>query len=200
MTEVIWTVIMYICGSIPFSFIIPYWVKGVDVRKVGSGNVGATNAFRVSGWKVAIMCIVMDCCKVLVPLVILQLAFHPEKPLLFASSIAGVVGHDFSIFLRFRSGKGVASTMGVFFALNPIAGSIFLGSSLLLFAKTRLVSLSTMSGMVLATISSLFLFSDLSYFFLFLGLTLLSIFRHKKNIQRLIKGEEKRLTEKKKNP
>jgi glycerol-3-phosphate acyltransferase PlsY len=142
----------------------------------------------------------MDCCKVLVPLVILQLAFHPEKPLLFASSIAGVVGHDFSIFLRFRSGKGVASTMGVFFALNPIAGSIFLGSSLLLFAKTRLVSLSTMSGMVLATISSLFLFSDLSYFFLFLGLTLLSIFRHKKNIQRLIKGEEKRLTEKKKNP
>lgn len=193
MSYFVWSILMYLSGSIPFSFIVPYYAKGVDVRKVGSGNVGATNAYRASGWKVAVLCIIMDCFKVLIPLAVLQLAFHPTKELLFLSAISGVVGHDFSIFLRFKSGKGVASTMGVFFALHPLGGAIFLGSALALFFKTRLVSLSTMSGMVIASISSFFLFEDWTYSLLFIGLTLLSVFRHKKNIQRLLSGKEKKL-------
>jgi len=197
-TGIIFCCILYLCGSIPFSYIIPKKKKGIDIRDYGSGNIGATNVIRSLGKKIGIICLVLDASKVFLPLIIIKylilkdMTLNEHQILLSLAAIAGVLGHDYSIFMKFKGGKGVSSSMGVFFAINLISGSIFLGLGIFLAFKTKIMSVTSFTVLTVSTVLIYFLTGSWIYFFLYLFLSLFSLFRHRKNLIRLIKGEEKK--------
>ncbi len=193
MIGVLFIILLYLSGSIPFSFIIPKALKGVDIRQFGSGNVGATNVIRNLGKKIGILCMILDALKVYIPLMIMQtvLKDYVYKDLfLCLAAIAGIIGHDFSIFLRFRGGKGVACTMGTFFALHWLTGALFLLTALSIALSTRIMSLASLTSLTLAVIFVFPITQNWYYFALYLVLCLFSFFQHRKNIIRLLQRKE----------
>ncbi|WP_448522624.1 glycerol-3-phosphate 1-O-acyltransferase PlsY [Pseudothermotoga sp.] len=181
--------ICYLCGAIPFSYLLPK-LKKIDVRKVGSGNVGGTNALRAAGPVIGFTCMVLDALKTFIPVLVFAQLYGYDKNLVGVAAIAAVLGHDFPIFLKFKGGKGVASTCGVFFALCPVCGFVFLGSWLSLTILTKYVSLASISSLFLASIVALFFNRDIAV--LFFLLSALSTFRHSDNIERLLKRTERK--------
>jgi glycerol-3-phosphate acyltransferase PlsY len=196
-------------GSIPTAYIFARLIKGIDIRKVGSGNVGATNAFRVlgRGWGITILS--LDILKGFLPVVLLggffakQLDLNQAQNIFIAIGLACIAGHNWTIFLKFKGGKGVATTLGVLLGLAlKIPGlNIILGLTILIwfvsFFIVRIISLSS----VLAALSFplLTIFFRQSKVIISLGV-LLSVFiilRHKSNIKRLLEGKESRLSFKK---
>lgn len=191
---VIISIVSFILGSIPSGYLIGK-VKGVDIRNIGSGNIGASNAFRVLGKKEGAMTLLLDMLKGLVTVAIVWLMF---KNLIFAeiSAVFAVLGHDFSIFLRFKGGKGVATTYGVCILFSTYA---FFGIALwlLILKVTKYASLASLLsfGIVLAII--LFVNTNISVKYLFITLFLLMLIRHYPNIVRLLQGKEHKINEKK---
>ncbi|MFA5286955.1 MAG: glycerol-3-phosphate 1-O-acyltransferase PlsY [Candidatus Omnitrophota bacterium] len=197
--------ISYLLGSIPTAYIFARLLKGIDIRKFGSGNVGATNAFRALGKGWGIIILLLDILKGFLPVVLLGDLFTKQLDLTQAQNIFIIIGlgcicgHNWTIFLKFKGGKGVATTLGVLsgLALKIPGLNIVLGLTILVwfgsFLILRIISLSS----VLAAISfPLFtiLFRQ-SNVIISLGI-LLSIFivlRHKSNIKRLLEGKESRL-------
>jgi len=195
MKEILFIVILYFSGSIPFSLILPLWLKKIDIRKYGSGNVGSTNVIRIAGKKIGLICMALDCLKVFIPLTIMRIFLKDQQnfDIFFSlAAIAGVLGHDFPIYLGFKGGKGVASTLGAFFAVNWIAGFIFLGISTFIAVTSRIMSIASVIGMIISTIFVYFLTNNLTYFLLTVCLSAFSLYRHRKNLSRLFKGEEKK--------
>lgn len=195
MTEIFFIVLLYFCGSIPFSLLLPLWVKKTDIRKFGSGNVGSTNVIRVIGKKFGLICMALDCLKVFIPLAVMRFFLKdvPNFDIYFAiASFFGVLGHDFPIFLRFKGGKGVATTLGAFFAMNWIVGAIFLTISTVIAVTTRIMSMASIIGMIIGTFLLLLLAKNTTFFILAIILTSFSVYQHRKNISRLIKGQEKK--------
>ncbi len=194
MTNIIVVIFAYLCGSIPFSFLIPHYWKGTDIRQVGSGNIGATNVIRALGKPIGILCLVLDSLKTYIPVMLIRYVFmkgSPDMPLWLAlAAFAGVIGHDFSVYMKFRGGKGVASTMGVFFAINPVSGLVFLTLGLTLAFMTRIMSVASIAALTVTTICIFFLEDQTAFHLLYIALTLFSILRHRKNVIRLIKGNE----------
>ena len=138
-----WILILcaYLLGAIPFGYLIVKERAGVDVRSVGSGNVGATNVLRVAGKLPGIGVLVMDMAKGCFPVLVGRLlGMAPE--ILAAAAVAAVLGHVFPVFLGFRGGKGVATAMGAFLALAPIATMTSVVTFILLVVWKRYVSLS----------------------------------------------------------
>lgn len=181
--------VCYLCGAIPFSYLLPK-LKKVDVTKVGSGNVGGTNALRAAGPVIGFTCMVLDALKTFIPVLVFAQVFNYDKNIVGIAAIAAVLGHDFPIFLKFKGGKGVASTCGVFFALCPVCGFVFLGAWLALTLITKYVSLASITSLFLASIVALFF--DKNFAVLFFLLSALSTFRHSDNIQRLLQGTERK--------
>ncbi|HPH10736.1 MAG: glycerol-3-phosphate 1-O-acyltransferase PlsY [Thermotogae bacterium] len=193
MIGVLFIFLLYLSGSVPFSYIIPKKLKGVDMRRIGSGNVGATNVIRNLGVKLGILCMILDALKVYIPLMIMQtvLKDYTQKELyLCLAAIAGIIGHDFSIFLKFKGGKGVACTMGTFFALHWLTGALFLMTALSIALSTRIMSLASLTSLTLAVIFVFPITQNWYYFALYLFLCLFSFFQHRKNIVRLLQGKE----------
>lgn len=192
MTECTVTLIVcYLIGSIPFGFLIAK-AKGVDIRTVGSGNIGATNVLRTFGKKFGIPCFLMDFLKGLLPvLVTIQLTENEYAPI---CAVAGtVLGHVFTIFLKFKGGKGVATTAGALTGLAPLAVLAGMAIWFIILKLTGYVSLgSIVAALVLPIMIWFDLFGEVSverkYFFIVMGI--LVAWRHRTNIQRLIKGEE----------
>ena len=168
----------YIAGSILWGYIIPR-IKGVDITKVGSGNPGMTNVYRALGAKWAFVVFVLDFLK----------AFIPTKFLGLWAGIGAILGHVFSPMLRFKGGKGIASSVGVAFAFNWKVGLLGVVAFAVVFYAFRYVSVASLTMMVVFTISSVF-FLARSYVYAFLGLLILSVFTHRENIKRLLRGEE----------
>jgi acyl phosphate:glycerol-3-phosphate acyltransferase len=181
----------YVAGSIPFGPLLAR-AKGIDLRQVGSGNIGATNVARAlgKGWAVAVLA--ADACKGFVPV---WLGRHFDLPA-WAIGLAGgaaIVGHMFTIFLRGRGGKGVATSLGVALALSPIAALIGFAAYVAVFAVTRLSSLGSLLGVW--TFSLLYVLRETParpLIALALGGAALVTWRHRENIARLVRGEEKR--------
>ena len=180
----------YLLGSVPTGYIVGA-LAGVDVRKVGSGNVGATNVVRVVGKRQGIFTLVADAAKGFVPVIFaLNLGLTPVATAFVG--IAAFLGHLYPVFLRFRGGKGVATALGVFLGLAPWAtvGLIMVFAAVLL--TTRFVSLSSMVAAVLAPVA-LWLLSyppvpiGVSFF-----IAVMIVLRHRENIQRLLSGAEPR--------
>jgi acyl phosphate:glycerol-3-phosphate acyltransferase len=180
----------YLLGSVPTGYIVGS-LSGVDVRKAGSGNVGATNVARVVGKRQGIFTLVADAAKGFVPVIlVLNLGLTPVATALVG--IAAFLGHLYPVFLRFRGGKGVATALGVLVGLAPWAtvGLVVVFAAVLL--TTRFVSLSSMVAAALAPIA-LWLLSyppisiGMSFF-----IAVMIVLRHRENIKRLLSGAEPR--------
>jgi len=189
-------VLSYLSGSIPFAAIAGK-LRGVDLRKQGSGNLGATNVFRVLGWKIGITVFLLDALKGALPVLLLApRVVSPRDPVVWAIAcgIAAIAGHVRPIFLGLRKGgKGVATAAGVFFALAPIpmavTSVVFVGVVL----GTGYVSLgSLISAVVLPTLLLVTLGPRAPLFFVSTLIALFVFWTHRTNIARLRRGEEHR--------
>lgn len=188
-------ILFFIYGSIPFGFIFVKKTKGIDIRKIGSGNIGATNVLRVAGISVALLSGLFDLSKGLLPILIGRFIFHFDPIFLFLSGFAGVLGHDFSIFLGLKGGKGIASTLGMIIGLNPLVALIEVFIFITILLIKRIVSISSIISLI-ALPFVFMLFKNFELSFLSILLSILGIFRHKDNIVRIFYGIESKFGEK----
>ncbi len=184
-------VISYLLGSIPFGLLIAK-LKGFDLRSSGSGNIGATNVYRVVGRKEGLITLILDVAKGAVSVLVFSLIFPKEQYINVVSGFSAVLGHDFSIFLKFKGGKGVATSYGVTLPIYPLASlaGAFLWIAILL--STKLSSLAALLSFLIATLIAL---SSPDYVvrIFFIVLYILMVFRHKDNLKRLFNREENRI-------
>jgi glycerol-3-phosphate acyltransferase PlsY len=181
----------YLLGSVPTGYILGS-LAGVDVRKAGSGNVGATNVARVVGKRHGIFTLVADIAKGLVPVVIaLHLGLTSAATALVG--VAAFLGHLYPVFLRFQGGKGVATALGVFLGLSPWATLVLMPIFVLVILATRVVSLSSMVAAASAPIVFWLLTSSPILTGTSVFIALMIILRHRGNIQRLLSGTEPRV-------
>ena len=194
-------VIAYLLGSIPSAVWIGKGFHNIDVREHGSGNAGTTNTIRVLGWITGIPVLLIDITKgwlaAMLP-VFLHLAVHGSALMINLQMITGVVaiiGHIFPVFAGFRGGKGVATVFGVFLALQPLLTLCSIGIFLIVLFITGIVSVSSMSAGISFPVFLFLFFDTPSVFFkifaVLVGIAL--IVTHRKNIGRLLKGEEAKL-------
>ncbi|MDK9716296.1 MAG: glycerol-3-phosphate 1-O-acyltransferase PlsY [Trichlorobacter sp.] len=186
--SLLWIVGAYLLGSIPTGLLLGK-LYGIDVRNEGSGNIGATNLYRTVGRKVGIMTLVGDCLKGLLP-VLLAWKLGLLEPMQAWIGLAAFCGHVFSVFLLFKGGKGVATALGVYLALAPLAVLGALGVFILLVAIWRYISLGSIAA---AAVMPLIIFFRPHSTELLIATTLISavvIIKHHTNISRLFAGTE----------
>lgn len=187
-------VISILCGSIPFAFIAGK-IKGIDIRQHGSGNVGATNAFRVLGKKIGSLVFLADFLKGFLPVFILKNYYltHSSKLLFLFIGASAILGHVFTPFLGFKGGKGIATGAGVLAGSFPMLFVIVIGSWILSFTLTRIVSVSSIIGVAVLLLSAIFFREPIGVILFFLCVLLFFLWTHRLNIYRLIRGQEKPL-------
>ncbi|MFA6666656.1 MAG: glycerol-3-phosphate 1-O-acyltransferase PlsY [Armatimonadota bacterium] len=186
----------YLLGSIPFGLIIGKVICGIDIRKTGSGNIGATNVLRTLGPGPGGAVFILDVLKGFIPVFIAKDLFEGLPLLVIACGVAAVMGHTFSIFLKFRGGKGVATGLGVVFGLNPAIGAIGFGVWAVLVFLFRYVSLASI--LAVAAVASMCWVSGMNpiYSGFITLISALIIIKHRSNIIRLLQGKEARWGEK----
>jgi len=188
----------YLAGSIPFGLLVGYAVKGIDIRKHGSGNLGATNVFRVVGKKWGIGVLFLDALKgylVLVGLVHWLTELGPYTQL--GLGVTAILGHVFPIWLRFKGGKGVATSLGVFLALIPGPALVTFGVWIAVFVLSRIISLASLAAALFFPGVIFVMMAGTPARSAYLGISLLLagfiFFTHRANVGRLCKKEEKRI-------
>lgn len=189
-------IISYILGAIPFAYIMTRLLTGKDVRSYGSGNVGATNAARILGFKYGILVGLLDILKGILAVSLAKILLPVDSPtyyLLFAA-LTVIIGHNWSIFLGFSGGKGVATTFGVIFSIYPLVFFVFLFLWITLILLTRYVSLASMISAIMVPIIVYIRTADIYHFLFTLLFALLIVFRHSSNIKRLINGSERKMS------
>lgn len=196
----------YLAGSIPTAYLLGKLSKGIDIRQHGSGNVGATNAFRVLGAPIGITVLILDALKGVVCVIfIADLSLRQGITIdsLFLRAILGavaVLGHSLTLFLRFKGGKGMATTLGVMIGLSvksPAIGIILMIEVLIwmaVFLMSRIVSLSSIVSAVFFPILFIIFKQPMPLVLIGLILSIFVISRHKSNIYRLLRNQESRLT------
>lgn len=197
----------YLLGSIPTGYLVAR-ARGIDIRTVGSGNIGATNAFRILGKPAGIFVLVADGLKGfaasawLADFVIQLFAVAPGRTeyLKIIAGICAVLGHNFTCWLKFKGGKGIATSAGVYFALAPQAAGIALGTWIVVFALGRYVSVASIAAAVALPAAVWLTKNNLFLGIVTTALGLLAIYKHKSNIQRLVAGSERRLGQKSATP
>ena len=184
----------FLCGSIPFSFVLAR-LGGIDIRSVGSGNVGATNVTRALGWGAGVVALLLDAAKGAAA-VLLAHRLAPGSPTaaLWAGGMA-IVGHNFTPFLRFRGGKGVATGLGVFAILAPGPLLLAVASFALTVALTRMVSFGSIVACAALPCAAYLLDAPRGVLILALLSCALVVFAHRANIARIAAGRERRLGE-----
>jgi glycerol-3-phosphate acyltransferase PlsY len=187
-------VFSYVLGSVPFGLILTKLAGLGDIRKQGSGNIGATNVLRTGNKKLALLTLVLDAVKGVIPVLIAKHYISVEVAAIAA--LLAVIGHMFPVWLKFKGGKGVATTLGVVLAIHFPLGLIACGTWLAVFYVSRYSSLSSLTSMIATAIGAYFLTSNL-VFCAMLCLAVLVFIRHHANIRRLIKGEESKSSFKK---
>lgn len=194
-------VLGYLAGSVPTSFWVGRAFYGVDLRREGSGNLGATNTFRVLGWKAAIPVVVVDVTKGWLPVWLFPRIDAPEAlwSWALAYGAAAILGHVFSVWVRFRGGKGVATSAGVFLGLAPwavLVGLLVFGITVL---ATRLVSLgSVLAALALPVVMAYVpvawpLEARPTLVWFSVALAAFVLWAHRANIRRLLRGQERRI-------
>jgi len=162
--------VSYLCGSIPFGFLLTKFFLKKDIRKMGSGNIGATNVLRTGNKLIGYSTLTLDVLKAIVPLIIIKFNL-PE--FIFISSLSIFLGHVFPVWLKFKGGKGVATYVGMLFCINYILGFIFIISWFIVFILSKYSSLSSM----IASLSiPIFCFFFYNFSFLFMWINTIWIF------------------------
>lgn len=188
---VILFVLAYLAGSIPFGLVVGKLFYGVDVRQLGSGNVGTTNVFRVLGKKAGVAVLVCDMLKGYIPAALAAALFDPWFAIFIAA--APVVGHIYSIFLKGKGGKGIATGAAVVLALVPLVFAIILTVWIILLLTTRYVSVASLAASFLVPVLTIALGEPLPYKIAGVLVAVIVWWAHRDNIQRLIAGEEHRV-------
>ena len=182
----------FLAGSIPFGLILCR-LRGVDIRQVGSGNIGATNVARALGKRFALVVLLLDVAKGLGPVLAARLLLATDplgERAVAAAMLAAVLGHTFTPFLRFRGGKGVATGLGVFLAVSPIAGAVGLVLYVGLYAAFRISSLGSLAGTFAAVIALFLTGVPWLQGFAGIAIALVIVAKHHENIRRLLHREE----------
>ena len=181
--------ISYLCGSIPFGLILTKIFLSKDIREHGSGNIGATNVLRIGNKLLASLTLILDLLKALIPILYIKNNFYEYT---FISSLAVFIGHVFPIWIKFKGGKGVATFLGILFALNYILAIIFIIIWLLTLSIFKYSSLSS----IISTLSipiAVYFFNNEKDIFFYIILFVLILFNHRENIKRLKNKEEKKI-------
>jgi len=184
----LWLAAAYLLGSIPTGLLLGK-AYGIDVRKEGSGNIGATNLYRTVGRKVGVITLVGDCFKGLVPVMAAR-AWGLGAEQVAWVGLAAFCGHVFSVFLRFKGGKGVATALGVFLALSPLAVAIAVGVFAVLVLKWRYVSLGSICAAAIMPLAVSLLGGNRVLLLVTVLIALSVIVKHHENIKRLVAGTE----------
>ncbi len=195
-TGIILLILSYLLGSVPFGYLIVRWMKGVDIRRIGSGNIGATNVMRTSGRWGGILTLLLDGAKGYLTVWTAERFVEGNQLVVGLAAVAVVLGHVFPVFLKFRGGKGVATAAGVFLKLGPLSLLASLAVFVILVAVWRFISL----GSMVSACAFCFMYFLLDYrrghsiwpLMASVVCACLIIIRHKENIQRLVAGTENR--------
>ncbi|HOL18089.1 MAG TPA: glycerol-3-phosphate 1-O-acyltransferase PlsY [Bacillota bacterium] len=188
-------IISYLLGAVPFGYILTKVIKKVDIRRYGSGNIGATNVLRLLGWRVALPVFLLDAAKG-AGAVFIARAFGGQDSVQLAAALAALIGHSFPVFLGFRGGKGAATGLGALLPLGGWVTPILLLIAGTVIAVTRYVSLGSILGAL--SLPLLFYLFGFGPYYIYFGaaMALLVILRHHANIARLLNGTESKLGQK----
>ncbi len=185
-----------VISSIPFGLVFTSLFGLGDLRSIGSGNVGATNALRTGNKKVAILTLIFDMLKGAVPTG-LSIYVYGLTDLTYLIGMICILGHVFSFFLKFKGGKGIATALGVYLALNPLVGFISIALWLVSLKVSKISSLSALISFVLTPLVSYGLYyrglSDIEMVLFSSLVMVLILWTHRSNIQRLVRGEESKV-------
>ena len=179
-------IISYLMGSIPFGLILTRVFLKKDIRDIGSGNIGATNALRTGNKLIGFTTLILDISKAIIPVIYVKINF-PE--LIFIASLCAFLGHVFPIWLKFKGGKGVATYVGILFSINILLGSIFIISWIVIFMLSKYSSLSSIIGAISIPVYLLIVGQSNNVIF-FVIMFVLIFFTHRENIKRLKNKEE----------
>lgn len=190
--EIFILLLTYLWGSIPFGYLLTKRYVGKNILEYGSGNVGSTNVKRIAGKKLSIITQLLDMLKGLLP-VALFLVFDPSTStsyFIYMLALAAIIGHDFSLFLKFKGGKGVNTTLGASLLLAPY--SVFISVAIYFIVKWRFnyVSLGSIVLAIAMPTIELILYQLTPTFYFLLASSILIVLLHRQNIIRLIKGNE----------
>jgi glycerol-3-phosphate acyltransferase PlsY len=189
--ELLTAIAAYLVGSIPTGLLLAKYVGGVDIRATGSGNIGATNVSRTLGWKIGVMTLVGDCLKGVVPVVAAQQLGFSEGWLAIVGFMA-FTGHVYTVFLRFKGGKGVATALGVFLAVSPLSVACAVIIFALLVWKWRYVSLGSIAAAAAMPLLVAFIDRRGLIFLMSIAIATIVVWKHRDNIKRLKAGTESR--------
>ena len=179
-------IVCYLMGSIPFGFIITKIFLKKDIRKIGSGNIGATNALRTGNKIIGYSTLILDILKAVVPVIYVKIFY---QDLLYIASLCAFLGHVFPIWLKFKGGKGVATYVGILFTINFYLGIVFTISWCVTFFVSKFSSLSSLVGALSVPVYLLIL-TQIDQVIFFTIMFILIFFTHRENIKRLKNKEE----------
>lgn len=179
----------YLLGSIPFGLLIAKRLRGIDIRLEGSGNIGATNVYRVVGPAAGLAVFTLDLLKGAVPCWVM-LMVTPDKTWALVAGLAAIIGHSLSVFLKFKGGKSVATGFGILIGIAPEVGGIAIGIFVIVVALTRKISLGSIVGAASVPVFLVLFHYPTPVIGLISLAVLLIIFRHLGNIKRLLNGTE----------
>ncbi|GHT42299.1 glycerol-3-phosphate acyltransferase [Endomicrobiia bacterium] len=192
LAKVLYIIFTYLCGSIPFAYIIAKVVGKIDIRTVGSGNPGATNVLRTVGKGAGIATFAADILKGFIPVHFAIIYDCFSYSVVIAVVIAAIAGHMFTIFLNFKGGKGVATGLGVFLALMPWPSIIAFGIFGLVFIFSGYIALGSICSALSLPLTSYFLRYSVGHIILSSAVAILIVYKHKTNINRFKEGSESR--------
>ena len=204
MTIVLLVLVSYLLGALPFGLLMAKLVRGIDVRRYGSGSTGMTNVLRTIGLAPALVVLALDAGKG-VAAVFLARYFEAGLAVEAISALAALVGHNWSVFIRFQGGKGIATGIGALCALSPVAGLIVIAVGAPVIALSRYVSLGSIAGATTGAIAvPILAMADPSMplgvpsygyaIYTSIGVPLI-VLKHRSNVARLLKGQERKLGE-----
>ncbi|MDQ3209106.1 MAG: glycerol-3-phosphate 1-O-acyltransferase PlsY [Gemmatimonadota bacterium] len=191
---VLWLLASYFVGAIPTSYLLSRFLAGIDLRQHGSGNLGATNLYRVLGWTYAIPAAAVDIAKGASPVLIFAPQVSTSQLFALGCGVAAILGHVFSVFVGFKGGKGVATAAGVMLGLAPLALTAVAVVWALLVRLTGYVSVASIAAAALLPLAVYLLEDTTSPALLWIAAAIAAgvIILHRRNIQRLVKGTENR--------
>jgi len=179
-------IVSYLMGSIPFGLILTKIFLNKDIREIGSGNIGATNALRTGNKLLGYSTLILDIAKAIIPVIFVKINY-PD--LIYIASLCAFLGHVFPIWLKFKGGKGVATYVGILFSINLLLGIIFVASWGVIFLMFRYSSLSSIVGSISIPIYILII-GQISNAIFFGIMFVLIFYTHRENIKRLKNKEE----------
>lgn len=193
---IIWMIIAYFIGNISTAYFVGKLMGKIDIRNHGSGNAGATNALRVLGVKAGIVTLLGDMLKGLIIVGVAK--YFGSLQLALACGLAVVIGHDFPVFFHFKGGKGIATSIGIFTFIDPVATILSVIIGLMVIVKSKYVSLGSIIGIALAPFVMFILKRPREIIIYTSIISLLTIYQHRANVKRLFNGTENKLENKSK--